>query len=733
MAIHKLRVGVVSVRQAAQRLLGSGATQLNERACRSWLAEYVPFGPSEDVADVEAAVVAAAELGYPVVCKVLSPEVVHKSDAGLVRIGLTTETELCAAVAELLSTARGLGLPDVRLSVQHQLTGVEVAVGIYRDSLGPVVVVAAGGTLVELLADAAHEMAPVSVDQARAMIDGLKVSALLHGYRGSRKYDVDALVELVVAVGELAVAVPEIAELDLNPVFVMPDGVAVADARCTIRLSSEAAPEELYGGLIELVSARRIALIGGSSGRLKVGGLLARYLRKHGFDGDLIVVNPGLAPVDGTRVVASLADVAEPIDLACIAVPQDAVAQAVRDCVAAAIPHGIVFSAGFAESGVDGRAAQDELVRVAEGRFRFLGPNSMGVAALHRDFLATFGMALEADSFERGSVAFISQSGSIASALFSRAEPLGVAFSHWIGVGNEADLGVEDFVGYVAEDPDCEVICLFVEMIRRPAAFAAAVRKAIAAGKPVVAYKTGRTEAGRITTASHTGALSSPDVVYSAFLRRHGVVRVDQLSDLFTVAVALRAVGPITGGRIGVVSMSGGACSILVDDCESLGLVVPEFDTGLRARLDAFLPSFASSRNPVDVTATGIQQPELVTNAMRTVIESGAVDLVLLQLGTNSDPSAARMARDLVDMRASSRVPFLVGRLGSPELAPQAMQIYRSAGVPVFGWPGQLSRAAAACVEFGRAKAAAATHDVDTAKDAGRAAPVQREGSSPTS
>ncbi len=233
-------------------------------------------------------------------------------------------------------------------------------------------------------------------------------------------------------------------------------------------------------------------------------------------------------------------------------------------------------------------------------------------------------------------------------------------------MGNEGDLGIEDFISYAADDPDCRVICLFVEVIRRPEAFAAAAARARAAGKPVVAYKTGWTDAGRATTASHTGAMASADAAYSAFFRRHGVVRVADLSDLFTVATALSAVGGVPGKRIGIVSMSGGACSILVDYCESLGLEVPAFGGELRAALEALLPAYATSGNPVDVTATGIQQPELVSDSVRLVLGSGTVDLVLLQLGTNADPSAAVMAAKLAEIRAASPVPFLVGRLGAP-------------------------------------------------------------------
>ena len=629
---------------------------------------------------------------YPVVCKLLDPAVLHKTEFGLVRRAVMDEEELAKAAADLLERGRALRLGSPVLSVQQQLSGIEMAVGVFRDQLGPVVMVAAGGTLVEMLDDAAREMAPVSADQAHGMIAGLRAADLLNGYRGSAALDVGALAELIAAVSELAVSVPEIAELDLNPVFVSAAGALAADARCTLRPVRAAARADLYAGVDGFVAPRRIALIGGSSARLKVGGLVARYLRKHGFAGDLVIVNPNGTEVDGARVGANRRRDRRAGGPRLHRRPARGRGRGGRRLRGRRHPERHHLLRGLRRVGEACVRAQEELVALAGGRFRFVGPNSMGVAALHRDLLATFGMAMEADSFRRGPVAFISQSGSIASALFSRAEELGVAFSHWISVGNEGDLGIEDFIGYAADDPDCRVICLFVEVIRRPEAFAAAAARARAAGKPVVAYKTGWTDAGRATTASHTGAMASADAVYSAFFRRHGVVRVADLSDLFTVATALSAVGGAPGKRIGIVSMSGGACSILVDYCESLGLEVPAFGGELRAALEALLPAYATSGNPVDVTATGIQQPELVSDAVRLVLGSGTVDLVLVQLGTNADPSAAVMAEQLAEIRAASPVPFLVGRLGRPRSRPPPWRSTRRRASPSSAGPSSSRR-----------------------------------------
>jgi len=311
-------------------------------------------------------------------------------------------------------------------------------------------------------------------------------------------------------------------------------------------------------------------------------------------------------------------------------------------------------------------------------------------------------MALEGVIQPPGPVGLVSQSGAIASSLISRSHEFGIGFSHWISGGNEADLGVADYIDYLVDDPDTRVICLFLEVVRRPEAFAAACARAQAAGKPIVALKTGRSEAGRAAAASHTGAMTGSDRAYEAYLERCGATRVADLPSMLAAAQGLLMAGPVPGPRVGIISMSGGACSLLADACQDAGLAVPRLPEAAQAALRELLPEFGGVRNPVDVTAQGIGSPELVLATLQQVRSSGAVDVVLVQLSTNADPAAERMARDLVGAAREPGVPFLVGRLGSPALAPRALATYSEAGMHVFTWPDHLVQAARACVSQGR-------------------------------
>ena len=679
-------------------------TRLGEAELRELLGDLIEFGPAISCSDVSEAVRAAETLGFPVVLKLLEPGVLHKTELGLVQVGLGSGDELARAADRMLRQ-RDQGGPGPVFSVQAQLTGAEMAVGIRQDGLGAVCMVGAGGTLIEVRHDVAFLMAPVSEAEAAGALAELNITEVLNGYRGRDRADVRSLARLVARVSQLALAIPEIAELDLNPVIVGPSGCAVADASAVVHVVSGDPDGPDFADLAPLLSPRRIAVIGASTDTTKAGGSIVRYLRKHGYAGDVVAVNPSGASVDGAPAVSSLGQIPGPVDLACLAVPADATIAALQECAAARVPAAIVYSAGYAETGPDGLAAQRRLLEAAGGKVRLLGPNTMGIAVPAARVFATFGTALEVDDFVSGPVAFVSQSGALANSLFSRSREYGIGFSHWISVGNEADLGVEDFLAYLATDDSCRVICMFLETIRRPAAFAEGARRARAAGKPVIVLKAGRTEAGSASAASHTGALSGSDVSYAAFFDKHHIIRVTDLEDLFIASQGALMGGPSAGRRMGIVSMSGGACSIVADACVSAGLEVPVLDERTQSLLRQIVPSYGGVSNPVDVTATGIWQPSLVRSVVSVLLECTSLDAVLVQLSTNADPGAEAMASDLTALWRSAAKPLLVGRIGANALAPNAMEVYAGAGMHVFAWPEQLVRAAVTSVEFGRQSA----------------------------
>jgi acyl-CoA synthetase (NDP forming) len=698
-----------SVADVAERLRSMaelGEHDLGEGEMRDALADGpIAFSDAITCDSPNQAVDAGRRLGYPVVVKALAPGLLHKSELGLVSVGLEDDDAVGREASLLLARARRLEPgSQVRISVQRQLSGIELSVGIIRDSLGPLCVVAAGGVNVELLKDSAAAMAPVRHAEALVMLQSLRLWPALVGYRGGPMFDVESVIQLIIAVSDLAMAVPDLAQLDLNPVFVGIDGCVAADAACVF----SPAPTPLNGpslndgvdALTRIFTARRIVIVGGVHGDRQPGALLIRYLRMHGYAGEVIVVTQNTARIDGATVCSALSDVHGRIELVCIAVPREVVPQVVRECAAVGVQAGIIYSSGFAEAGIDGARLQKVVIEQAGTKFRFVGPNSYGVASVWDHMLATFGMSLELP-IEPGAIGFVSQSGAIASSLLSRALEFGVAFSAWITVGNEADLGVADSIAYLAEDPRTRVICMFLEVIRHPEAFAEACDRARAAGKPVIAIKTGRSEAGRQAASLHTAAVAGSDTAYEAFLRRSGVIRVSSLSGLLCAARGLLTTGPVAGNRVGIISMSGGVCSLLADMCSQAGLEVPELTASTQEEILGVIPRYGSPRNPIDVTVTGVRHPEMIKHVLTIVRRSHEVDLVLVQLSTNADPAAEQMALDLSAIQNQTGPPVLIGRLGSALLAPRAMEVYRRAGIHVYSWPEELVDAASASVRFG--------------------------------
>jgi len=693
------RFGRLGVRLQERLALGEGEI-------RAFFEDSpVRFVEAYAVAEPGEAVLAADSLGYPVVLKALIPGVIHKSDHNLVRVGLTDARAVTSAATELIaiSAAHSQSGGAVALSVQRQESGVEIAVGLRRDPLGPMVMVAAGGTQIELVNDTAIRMAPIDRTIAAEMLRSLRLWPLLNSYRGSEPVDLSSILDLIVNLGQLALDVPEIAELDLNPIIVGHKGCVAVDGACVLGapgVLEPAEPEPDSATLSKMMAARRIAVIGGTSNPLKSGALLLRYLKRHGFDGDLAVVNPGGTSVDGVPAYRSLSEIPHTIDLACILAPASVVPEIVEQCAQAGVSAGIIYSSGFAEAGPAGLALQQQVLHRAADRFRFIGPNSIGMASTRDHFFATFGMALERE-VTPGSVGFVSQSGAIATSLLSRAPEFGISFSRWMTAGNEADLGVADCIANLAEDTETRAICMFLEVVRRPKAFRAACQVALASQKPILILKTGRSEAGRQAAASHTAALTGSDAAYDAFLADCGTLRVERLSELFVKAAALLWTGPISGRKVGLLTMSGGIASVVADECAKSGLDLPILSDEVQQQLRAILPAFAAVRNPIDVTAVGISKPKLVREALDILRNSKEVDMVLVQLTTNADPSAEIMAADLVAASQEDGPPVLVGRLGANDLAPRAMTVYRKAGMPIFAWPDQLVQAASAATDYG--------------------------------
>lgn len=672
-----------------------------EAAALEWLSgQGVPTVARRFAASADEAVRAAVEFGPTVVLKVASPLAIHKSDLGGVRTGLTGPDAVRAAFDDLVAAHRLAyqGANPDGVLVQPMIDGVQVLVGVRRDpSLGPFVVVGAGGVDAELIDDTAIARAPLDTVAAAELLDSVRVSRLLGGHRGRDPVRPDGLIDAIVAVSCLAGAHPEVTELDLNPVIVGPHGAVAVDARMVVERPPAPVPSP-RGLPTELFTPRNIAVIGASRDDHKPGGRALRYLLRHGYPGSVYAVNARASTVQGVPSVASVGELAgKGIDLACISVPAENVLDVLRDCVKLRIPAAVVYGAGFEDrstSGAELRRGVHAASSDGEQPIRYVGPNSNGLLSTDPPVCAAIGMAFELDPAPAGTVAMISQSGAIGSSLLSRGWDVGIGFSRWVSTGNELDIGIAEYLDFLADDPRTEVILAFVEGIDDGDAFAEAVRRCGKAGKPVVVYKAGVSDTGRQAVVSHTGRIAGDERLYDAYLADIGVVRVRSLQTFLDAGRVLPRYPEPSGNRVGVLTLSGGASSIVADECHAVGLAVPPFGPSMRDRLHALVPAFGAVHNPVDVTAEGITEPKRLLDGIVEVLASDEVDLVMVQLTTNAEPSASMIAEGLVRITRRAAKPVLVSRLGSSLLAPNAMRIYGSAGIPVFDSPERLVAAA---------------------------------------
>ena len=348
----------------------------------------------------------------------------------------------------------------------------------------------------------------------------------------------------------------------------------------------------------------------------------------HRFPGEVHLVNPRGGVVHGRQSVARIAHLPPGVDLAFVMVPTGAVLDVLGQVADHGIGSVVLLTSGFAEIGPEGLELEHQVVALARSRgITILGPNGNGFINA-ADGITPYGLPIP-EPLLRGPIGVVLQSGALASAVLSFAQARNLGISLLVSMGNESMVSMTDVMRYLVHDDATKVITLFVESIRQPAEFLAVAAEALAVGKPVVALKVGRSQAGARVAQAHTGSLVGDDAVMDAVFRQYGIVRVDSLEDLIVTA-GLLAQGPLPGRRLGFVTASGGACEIIADRSEDEGLELPPFSEATVAGLAEVLPPFASPQNPVDVTGYVLIDGALMSRALQTVRAEPGLDAVVL-------------------------------------------------------------------------------------------------------
>ena len=444
-------------------------------------------------------------------------------------------------------------------------------------------------------------------------------------------------------------------------------------------------PPMTFGGA--LFSPRAVALVGASGNPKKNTARPMRFMRKHGFEGVIYPINPGQSEVMGERAYAGLDELPGPIDHAFIMVSSDQVPALLAPCAKAGARVVTIYTDGFGETGAEGMARQQELVRDARALgLRIVGPNSIGLANLDRGLILSVNAAFEADSLIAGDVSLVSQSGSMMGSLLARAAARGFGFSKSISVGNESDVTVGEIIEVLADDPQTKVILLFLETIRDAGVFGAALEHARQRGKPVIAYKLGRSEQGDALAQSHTGAMAGNDVAVDAFLRAHGVMRVHHLETLFElIPLAERYLGhcpAVTApARVAVITTTGGGAATVVDNLGLHGMVAvappPDFVAHMAAR------GTQIRETPViDLTMAGTSSQ--YRDLLEQLLRASWCDAVLSVVGSSAQFQPDLAVKPLIEANRPTDKPLAV--FLAPE-ATESLRLLQQAGIAAFRTP----------------------------------------------
>jgi acyl-CoA synthetase (NDP forming) len=441
-----------------------------------------------------------------------------------------------------------------------------------------------------------------------------------------------------------------------------------------------------------LFHPRSVAIIGASADAGKLTGRPVTYLQKHGFSGAIYPVNPRYPSVAGLTCYPDVRSLPAVPDVGLVLLGADHVADAVRELAQAGAAAAIVLASGFGEAGEEGRRRQEEL-KAAAGGMRLLGPNTIGLVNVTDRIMLSASGAMELDDFPAGRIALVSQSGGILGSLLSRAAARGIGFSKLVATGNEADLDVSEFLDHLIDDEATAVIALYLEGLRHPQRFRAAAERAARIGKPIVAFKVGRSESGTRAAVSHTGALAGADRVYDALFRQVGVLRATTFADLLDIPAALATGRRLRGRRIAVVTSTGGAATLVADSAGMAGFDMPPPDKPTARRLLSLaIRDAVLDRNPIDVTLAGLH-PELFRSVIDALFASPTYDAVVVIVGSSAIGRPDLVAKPVAEALSRSDKPLLV--YVSPD-APHIVRHLNRQGAPAFTAPESCAAALAA-------------------------------------
>jgi acetyl coenzyme A synthetase (ADP forming)-like protein len=620
-----------SLRSMINSALAAGRRALSAPEAQKLCDAYGVPTPRQGLAKTSAeAVKMAARLRFPVVLKIVSDDILHKTEAGGVIVGVENGADVKRAFDQLVKNAKSYkkNASVQGVQVQQMLKGgQEVMIGAVTDpSFGKMIAFGLGGVLVEVMKDITFRMTPVSKRDALGMLDSIGAAEVLRGVRGGKGIDRAALADIIVKVSKLVNDFPEIHEVDLNPVFATEKDARAVDVRMVLGEKPQArqrySQSEILGAMQRIMNPRSVAVIGASAEDGKIGNSVMKNLINGGYQGAIFPIHPKADEILGRKAYPSVLNVADEIDVAVFAIPAKFCAAAMEEVGRKKIPGAVMIPSGFAEVGE--QALQDELVAVAQKHnVRVMGPNIYGFYYTPQNLCATFCTPYDV----KGKVALSSQSGGVGMSIigFSRTTRMGV--SAIVGLGNKSDLDEDDLLTYFEQDDNTQVIAMHCEDLKDGRSFAE-VASRVSKKKPIVVLKAGRTALGARAAASHTGALAGNDKVYDDVLRQCGVIRAKSLNDMLQFARGLQVLPNPKGENVVIITGAGGSGVLLSDACVDNGISLMKMPPDMDAAFRKFIPPFGAAGNPVDIT--GGEPPTTYANTIRYALNEPRIHALIL-------------------------------------------------------------------------------------------------------
>jgi acetyl coenzyme A synthetase (ADP forming)-like protein len=673
-----------AVQEILDRVAAEGRSALTAPEGRAVVEAYGISTPAEALASTaEQAMDVAQRIGFPVVMKIVSPEILHKTDAGGVVVGVGSSTEAEWAYEKIIKNARAYN-PDatiVGVQVQQMLGGGhEVIIGTVTDqSFGKVVAFGLGGVLVEVLKDVTFRLAPVTAATALSMVDGIQAAEILRGVRGAEPVDRDLLADVIVRVSQLVTDFPQLAEVDLNPVLATSTTATGVDVRILIDPAAARQPErfttdEILAAMNRIMRPAAVAVIGASAETGKIGNSVLKNLVDGGYAGEIFPINPKADEILGHKAFRSITDVPGDVDVAVFAIPAKFVPQALEEAGAKGVAGAILIPSGFAETG--NQDLQDEVLAIARRHgVRILGPNIYGYYYTPEHLSATFCTPYDV----RGGVALSSQSGGIGMAILGFSRSAGMGVSAIVGVGNKADIDEDDLLTFFESDDNTRLVAMHLEDLKDGRAFAETAKR-VSATKPVIVLKAGRTEQGARAAGSHTGALAGNDKVYDDILRESGVVRAPGLNDLLEYARGLPLLPTPQGENVVIITGAGGSGVLLSDACVDNGLSLMSIPPDLDEAFRAYIPPFGAAGNPVDIT--GGEPPATYRNTIALGLSDPRIHALILGYWHTIVTPPMTFAELVVDVveefrRKGVHKPVVASLSGDVEVEQASEHLYR--------------------------------------------------------